>query len=78
MNTIDLLDTQKYAPTARPQRSLRRLAERGMTTAEYAVGVLAAAALALVLLKIFTSNDFFTTLLKLVLKLIGIVGGMIK
>ncbi|WP_203567812.1 DUF4244 domain-containing protein [Aestuariimicrobium ganziense] len=78
MNTIDLLDTTKYAPVRKPKGRVRRLAERGMTTAEYAVGILAACALALVLLKVFSDNQFFTALLKLVIKLIGTVGGMIK
>ena len=49
----------------------RRLAERGMVTAEYAVGILAAVALALVLLKVFTDNSVFTALLKYVTALIG-------
>lgn len=43
----------------RPKRSL---AERGMATVEYAIGVLAAAAVALVLLRIFNDNSFFQTL----------------
>lgn len=78
MTTIDLLDTTKHAPVKVPQGRVRRLAERGMTTAEYAVGILAACALALVLLKVFNDNEFFNALLKLVVKLIGVVGGMIK
>ncbi len=49
----------------------RRLAERGMVTAEYAVGILAAVALALVLLKVFTDNSVFSALLKYVTALIG-------
>ena len=39
--------------------------------------VLAAVALALVLLNIFTNNDFFTAMLKFVVGLIAKVGGMI-
>ena len=39
-----------------------RLAERGLTTVEYAIGLLAAAAVALVLLRIFSDNTFFKTL----------------
>ncbi|MFT3887920.1 MAG: DUF4244 domain-containing protein [Arachnia sp.] len=49
----------------RPSREagrVRRLAERGLTTVEYAVGLLAAAAAALVLLRIFNDNAFFQTL----------------
>ena len=44
-----------------PGRVLR-LADRGLTTVEYAVGLLAAAAAALVLLRIFSDNDFFKAL----------------
>ena len=51
--------------------------QRGMATAEYAVGILAAVALALVLLNIFTNNDFFTAMLKFVVGLLGKVAGMI-
>lgn len=51
--------------------------ERGMATAEYAVGILAAVALALVLLRVFTDNRFFTQLLKFVTGLIGKVGTML-
>lgn len=47
------------------------LAQRGMVTAEYAVGILAAIALALVLVKVFNDNAFFTELLKQVTALIG-------
>ena len=40
----------------------KRLAERGLTTVEYAIGLLSAAAAALVLLRIFNDNKFFQTL----------------
>ena len=46
-------------------------------TAEYAVGMLAAVALALVLLKIVTHQEVFTKLLKLVVSIIGKAGGML-
>ena len=50
-------------PQAERRRArVRRLAERGLTTVEYAVGLLAAAAAALVLLRIFNDNEFFPTL----------------
>ncbi len=42
------------------------VAERGMATAEYAVGILAAVALALVLIKVFNSGGFLETITKLV------------
>ena len=61
----------------RSAASVRRAWQRGMATAEYAVGILAAVALALVLLKIFNDNEFFTTMLRFVLDLIGRVGGMV-
>lgn len=61
----------------RPANLVRHGWQRGMATAEYAVGILAAVALALVLLNIFNHNDFFTTLLKFVVGLIGKVGMMI-
>lgn len=76
---VELLDTEKYATKARGDKGVvRRAAQRGMVTAEYAVGILAAVALALVLLKIFTNNDFFTMLLKFVLKILNTVSGQIK
>lgn len=55
------------APQPEGRRArVRRLAERGLTTVEYAVGLLAAAAAALVLLRIFNDNSFFETLFKFV------------
>lgn len=48
----------------------KRLLERGMATVEYAIGILAAAALALVLLRIFMDNTFFQTLFDYVVNLI--------
>lgn len=72
---IDLLDTERHAP--KPKGRVRRALERGNTTAEYAVGILAAVALSLVLLKIFTGNDFFSALLKLVLKIIAAIADKI-
>ncbi len=54
------------APTGR-----HTMAQRGMVTAEYAVGILAAVALALVMLKVFSDNSVFTALLHYVTALIG-------
>lgn len=65
------------SPARRGPAGLRHAWQRGMATAEYAVGILAAVALALVLLKIFNNNEFFTTLLSLCISLIGKVGMMI-
>jgi len=47
-------------------RKARQLTERGMATAEYAVGILAAVALALVLIKVFNAGGFLDTIMKLV------------
>lgn len=56
---------------------LRRTWQRGMATAEYAVGILAAIALALVLLNVFQDSDFISAVLKFVTSLVGKAGGMI-
>jgi hypothetical protein len=45
---------------------LRSSAQRGMVTAEYAVGILAAVALALVLLKVFKADSFLNTITELI------------
>ena len=55
----------------RPKGRIRRLAERGLTTVEYAIGLLAAAAVALVLLRIFNDNAFFQTLFNWVIDIFG-------
>ena len=56
-------------------KKLRRLAERGLTTVEYAIGLLAAAAVALVLLRIFNDNQFIQTLFDWVIDIFGKVAG---
>ena len=48
------------------QRTMRQMVERGMVTAEYAVGILAAVALALVLMKVFKADTFIDTIVNLV------------
>ena len=58
-------------PRGRPAAPGRTLAERGMVTAEYAVGILAAVALALLMLKVFSDNSVYTALLRYVTSLIG-------
>ena len=40
----------------------RALAQRGLTTVEYAIGLLAAATAALILLRVFNDNSFLETL----------------
>ncbi|MGO4956797.1 DUF4244 domain-containing protein [Luteococcus sp. Sow4_B9] len=57
---------------------VRRVCERGMVTAEYAVGILAAIALALVLVQVFQDDAFSAELLRQVTKLIGQLGASIK
>jgi len=47
-------------------RKGRLLSERGMATAEYAVGILAAVALALVLIKVFNAGSFLDMVMKLI------------
>ncbi|GAA1391931.1 DUF4244 domain-containing protein [Luteococcus peritonei] len=69
------LPLQSPRPAPRPAvATLRRWGQRGMVTAEYAVGILAAIAFALVLLKVFNDNEVFTVLLKQVTALIGTMG----
>ncbi|PIE21030.1 MAG: hypothetical protein CSA64_03940 [Arachnia propionica] len=45
----------------------RQLIERGLTTIEYAIGLLAAATAALILIRVFNDNSFFQALTKWVL-----------
>ncbi|MCL2652724.1 MAG: DUF4244 domain-containing protein [Propionibacteriaceae bacterium] len=52
--------------TKRASRKGHLLAERGMATAEYAVGILAAVALALVLIKVFNAGSFLDLAMKLI------------
>ena len=42
----------------------RRFAERGLTTVEYAIGLLGAAAAAMLLLRVFHDNSVFDTIMK--------------
>lgn len=54
-------------------RHLRRLArDEGMTTAEYAVGTVAACGFAGLLLKLLTSQDVLSLLLKTITKAFGL------
>ncbi|MDN5564290.1 MAG: DUF4244 domain-containing protein [Luteococcus sp.] len=61
----------------RPKSSVRRACERGMVTAEYAVGILAAIALAMVLVNVFADGTFKKEMLHQVTKLIGQIGAQI-
>lgn len=62
---------------ARPKSTVRRACERGMVTAEYAVGILAAIALAMVLVNVFKDGTFKGAMLQQVTKLIGQIGAQI-
>lgn len=55
-------------------RSWRRRDERGTTTAEYAIGTLAACAFAAVLYKILTSGAVASTLTGIVHRALGVAG----
>jgi Flp pilus assembly pilin Flp len=51
----------------------KTLAERGLTTVEYAIGLLAAATAALLLLRIFSDNRFLETLFDWVVGIFKVV-----
>lgn len=61
MNHSKLNEMAVQAPV-REKSTVRRLAERGLTTVEYAIGLLCAAILGLTLFRIFSDNSFFQTL----------------
>ena len=60
------MTAQVRAWTGRCMRRVRRSADAGMTTVEYAIGTIAAAALAAVLHKIVTGDSIVTGLGNLV------------
>lgn len=66
MSHTELVAFEARTPTS---RTARRLAQRGLTTVEYAIGLVAAATAALVLLRIFNDNAFFQTLMQWVLNI---------
>lgn len=70
MNTstgqLEPVKAVKLSKRAIAKARAAQLAERGMATAEYAVGILAAVALALVLIKVFQGDSFMTTVAKLI------------
>lgn len=64
------------AAEPRKRTAARRLAERGLTTVEYAIGLLCAAILVLTLFRIFADNPFFEQLYDWLLGLFrGVIGG---
>ena len=64
MNHTELVTCEPHMPE---KCKSRRLAERGLTTVEYAIGLVAAATAAIVLLRIFSDNAFFQMLQEWVL-----------
>ncbi len=64
MNHTELVVCDAHTPE---DPTGRRLAERGLTTVEYAIGLVAAATAAIVLLRIFSDNAFFQMLQQWVL-----------
>ncbi|MDQ1681327.1 MAG: hypothetical protein QOI42_2186, partial [Frankiaceae bacterium] len=60
-------------PALRPVLRVRRMTDAGMTTAEYAIGTLAACAFAGVLIKILTSTKVADLLTGVVTKALSVV-----
>lgn len=67
MLSTDLVSLALSAPNVKRRR---RRDERGMTTAEYAVGTIAAASFAGILIKIFTDPQIQATLMELLLAIL--------
>ncbi|RMB61203.1 DUF4244 domain-containing protein [Tessaracoccus antarcticus] len=65
MSHTELVESGVETPGA--GRGRRGLAERGLTTVEYAIGLVAAATAALVLLRVFNDNAFFQALMDWIL-----------
>lgn len=81
MSDIDLLDTQKYAPAKKPGGAraarLNSLAQRGLSTAEYAVGILGVIAFALIVYTTISDNKIADLVLNVVMKGIKHFAGQI-
>ena len=77
LDLVGATDVVEPRHRGRYRAARNKIIDRGMATAEYAVGMLAAVALALVLLKVVTHQEVFTKLLKLVVSIIGKAGGML-
>lgn len=74
MNHTELMVRAQRTPE---KCSARRLAERGLTTVEYAIGLVAAATAALMLLRVFQNSAFLEALTAWVLKIFqGLVGDL--
>ncbi len=57
--------------TPRRTTQLRRLAERGLTTVEYAIGLLAAATVAILLVRVFSDNAVLQVVQEWVIGIFG-------
>ncbi|WP_461106457.1 DUF4244 domain-containing protein [Tessaracoccus terricola] len=68
-------DSEGAVETAPRRGRARRLAERGLTTIEYAIGLVAAATVALTLLRIFDDNRFFEILWEWVVGIFDMLAG---
>lgn len=77
LDLVGATDVVEPRHRGRYRAARNKIIDRGMATAEYAVGMLAAVALALVLLKVVTHQEVFTKLLKLVVSIIGKAGGVL-
>lgn len=74
--TIDLLDTTSHAPGRRTSKSAAML-QRGLTTAEYCVGILAAVTVVLTVIRIFNDNAFFSAVSQLIIKVLHTATGRV-
>lgn len=70
--TTDAAAAVRIAPR---RAARRRLAERGLTTIEYAIGLVAAATVALTLLRVFNDNRFFEILWEWVVGVFNMLAG---
>lgn len=73
---IDLLDPTSQAP-AKNTVSAVRLIERGITTAEYAVGILGAMAAGLLIFRLFSDNRVFELIFQFISKILNHVTGLV-
>ncbi|MCL1841849.1 MAG: DUF4244 domain-containing protein [Propionibacteriaceae bacterium] len=67
-------------PEDEPQTDLAPLSlwQRGMVTAEYVVGIIGAIALALVLLKVFKADSFFTWIFNIITDIFKTITGLVS
>lgn len=75
MAAVELQTTEGAVEPAPSTGRVRRLAERGLTTIEYAIGLVAAATVAITLLRIFSDNRFFEILWEWVIGIFDMLAG---